>query len=175
MTESSLQSVKTAANRLCELGAMAVQRYAKKSGLDVNEYLPESFIQSYMLDHYDEATTITIETRLKNITNSWQEKYNPRIDLILYQENRRPFALIEMKIGWIDDRDRAKLKKVLPHIESHPVGILCSQFRVEDQLPWERGQYERHKLEADIWIESQPFKASNRMWVYGALVFGMAA
>ena len=48
MTVSSLQSIKTAANRLCELGVMAVQRYAKKSGLDVNEYLPESFIQSYM-------------------------------------------------------------------------------------------------------------------------------
>ena len=40
MTVSSLQSIKTAANRMCELGVMAVQRYAKKSGLDVNEYLP---------------------------------------------------------------------------------------------------------------------------------------
>ena len=99
MTESSLQSIKTAANRLCELGVMAVQRYAKKSGLDVNEYLPESFIQSYMLDHYDEATTLTMDTRLKTITNFWQEKYNPRIDLVLYQENRQPFALIEMKSG----------------------------------------------------------------------------
>ena len=175
MTVSSLQSIKTAANRMCELGVMAVQRYAKKSGLDVNEYLPESFIQSYMLDHYDEATTITMDTRLKTITNFWQEKYNPRIDLVLYQENRQPFALIEMKSGWIDDRDRAKLKKILPFIESHPVGILCSQFRVEDQLPWERGQYERHKLEADIWIESQPFETSNRKWVYGAHVFRIGA
>jgi hypothetical protein len=176
MTESSLQLVKTAANRLCELGAMAVQRYAKKSGLDVNEYLPESFIQSYMLDHYDEATTITTETKLKDMTKSYPEKYNPRIDLVLYQENRQPFALIEIKSGFrIVDRDRAKLKKALPFIESHPVGILCTQCRVEDQLPKALAQYERHKLETDIWIESPPFEASNRMWVYGAHVFGIAA
>ena len=58
-----------------------------------------------------------MDTRLKTITNFWQEKYNPRIDLVLYQENRQPFALIEMKSGWIDDRDRAKLKKILPFIE----------------------------------------------------------
>ena len=67
-----------------------------------------------------------MDTRLKTITNFWQEKYNPRIDLVLYQENRQPFALIEMKSGWIDDRDRAKLKEIFPFIYFYPVGSSCA-------------------------------------------------
>lgn len=179
MTESHFQLFKTTADRLCNLGAIAVKRYAEISNLNINTNMPEHFIQSYVLEHY--GAIMTMETKLsdlmlvgKTLQSRHQQEmrsHNPRIDLVLYHDDKKEvLALIEMKSGYISNDDRDKLLGVLPLVNCS-VGIACGWFR-DDQLEHERGQYKARKAENDYWGQT-PFTVANSNLFFAAHAFGV--
>jgi hypothetical protein len=57
-----VSDIQAIVKKLCEAGAAAIHRYAKVSGENPFDDMPEHFLQAFILDHLGDEVTLTIET-----------------------------------------------------------------------------------------------------------------
>lgn len=163
---------------LCKQGARSLTRYARVTDLDIN-FMPETFIQSYILDHMGDDVTVVLETHFNELVKWSLETKNERkapvsakritdaiqavdmgtkkIDLVLFKNPHLPkpqqdiLALVEVKNQRIsaEGEDRDKLIEVLRHIDSCPYGIVCGWTANPDD-------YKRHaEVAGDKWFQKE--------------------
>jgi hypothetical protein len=115
MDTSNINSV---VELLCKWGASALTRYAHVTDLDI-KFMPETFIQSYILDHMGDDVTIVLETHFNELLRwclpkaaadevsaaiSAADMGTKKIDLILFKNPHMPkaqqevLALVESRI-----------------------------------------------------------------------------
>jgi hypothetical protein len=167
--------VKDTVERLCRLGGESIQRYAQVSRRDVRYDMLECFTQSYILVNFDRDATarIDMEVGIGDLTTTFPGAETmarfPRFDLVFYNENK-PYAVVELKNGWIENNDRIRLRAVLPYIVSKPAGIVASYMIAADAQRFKKEMEEQRTDERDIWFEFT-FTASNRPFVFAAHAF----
>lgn len=114
---------------LCNYGAQAVARYVDVTDT-APEYMPEYFMPGFILDHWGDHRTVTLETSFAKLLE-WNEDSasraglrqprsvlevlsatdklgSPRVDLVIFKDPHLPkkqqdmLALVEFKRQWID-------------------------------------------------------------------------
>lgn len=189
--------------QLCSAGARAIFRHVEVTGEPPN-CMPEYFMPAFIFDHLGDEVTMTLETSFAKLslwnTDSrqrmglppiekehaaallqlTQELGAPRVDLVLYEGIDRPkdkqdfLALVEFKRNWIDPRDRGKLLRILPHIDTCAHGVLCGSMR-DVQRKW---QEDFARKAGDRWYECavQPMPHNiNERWFFCAQLFDRGA
>jgi hypothetical protein len=161
--------------RLCRLGAESIQRYAQVSRRDVRYNMLECFTQSYILANFDRGATakIDMEVGIRDLTTTFPGAETmarfPRFELVFYNEDK-PYAVVELKSGGIENNDRIRLREVLPYIVNKPAGIVASYMKAADAQRFQKEMEEQRTDERDIWFKFE-FMASNRPFVFAAHAF----
>ena len=72
-----MRDINLTVQKICDAGAAAMFRYAKISGEDPFDDMPEHFLQSYTMDHLGDEFTATIETGLSKLS-TWNKDIRKR-------------------------------------------------------------------------------------------------
>jgi len=154
----ALELVNDTVERLCRLGAESVQRYAQVSGRDVRYKMLECFTQSHILANFDRDAKIDMEVGIGDLTTTFPGAETmarfPRFDLVFYNENK-PYAVVELKNGWIENNDRIRLRTVLPYIVNKPAGIVASYMIAADAQQFKKEMEEQRPTSVTSGLNSR--------------------